>query len=60
MARKKQKNKCGKRTFHSLEAANRALLALQAKPAEGKVPLRTYHCHRCGGFHLTSKEYGYS
>jgi hypothetical protein len=59
MAMRKQ-NKCGKRTFHSLEAATRPVLQANAQGTEEqKRPLRTYYCHRCGGYHLTSKEYGY-
>jgi hypothetical protein len=55
----KQK-KCRKRIYSSFEAATRAVLQANAqRTEEQKLPLRMYYCHRCGGYHLTSKEYGY-
>jgi hypothetical protein len=66
MASKKKKKKCSKRVY-TLDEATRVVLRANAnrRPALGsgqegkKQPLRTYFCHRCCGYHLTSREYGY-
>jgi hypothetical protein len=65
MAKKKKRN-CGKRLYTLDETtrvvlranANRPLAVGSGEEEGAKRPLRTYFCQRCGGYHLTSKEYG--
>jgi hypothetical protein len=56
MPQRRKKSRCGKRVYYSLDEATKVVLRAWR---EQKLPLRTYFCHRCGGYHLTSKEYGY-
>jgi len=61
MAPKKKKKKCTKRVY-TLDEATRLVLRANTEGGwnEGeRRPLRSYFCYRCGGYHLTRKEYGY-
>jgi hypothetical protein len=45
---------CGKRCYPSERDANAGLSECRAK---GRSERRHYHCHMCGCWHLTSKQY---
>jgi len=50
----------GKVRFASPEEATKRLLEIQADPPPGKkIPIRSYPCTFCKGWHLTSQERQY-
>lgn len=46
---------CSKLTYSTRESAVRSMRHIRAKARPGRrVPIRTYECRACGGWHLTS------
>lgn len=47
---------CGKKRFRDHLEATRALHTIGNNALPGsRRPIRSYECHRCGGWHLTSQ-----
>lgn len=48
----------GKTSFRSSADADLAIIGIQANPEnnqQAKLPVRSYRCRHCSGFHLTSQ-----
>lgn len=46
---------CKKIVYFSEKAAKAELKRIGEMKNDHKIPIRSYHCEVCGGFHLTSK-----
>lgn len=53
--RRKKAKSCGKRRFRDHTEAVRELRRIITVSRRETVPARTYHCHLCKGWHLTSQ-----
>lgn len=52
--RPKRTRACGKRRFRDHAEATHALHTLQ-RSSRASIPVRSYECEVCGGWHLTSQ-----
>lgn len=47
---------CGKATFTSKSVADSELRRIRRRDRREERPIRSYKCHDCGWWHLTSRE----
>lgn len=55
-----RRNKCdtGKTRFRDQKEAIDSIRHLEHKSSREEIPIRTYKCPKCHGWHVTSKEFG--
>lgn len=47
--------KCTKKTFATIEDADKRIKEIQSVSEEEEQPIRSYECEHCGKIHITSK-----
>lgn len=47
---------CVKQRYRDQQSAVLELLHIAKHASNGNIPVRSYECNSCGGFHLTSKK----
>lgn len=55
-SKRQRQTACGKRRYRDHAEAIAALRLVRSDSVRGRVPVRTYECGKCGGWHLTSQE----